>query len=72
MWGIGMKGSSSVSSSESEDDDGGGEQSLRFLGTARDTWLEESSSNSDMDLITILDLYLMSEHWNGKINRVRP
>ncbi len=57
-----MKGSSSMSSSESEDDDGSGEPSLRFLGTARDTWLEELSSNSDMDLITILDLYLIIEH----------
>lgn len=54
--GIGMKGSSSISSSESEDDDGGGEPSLRCRGTAMEMWLDESFSNSGMDLITILDL----------------
>lgn len=54
--GIGMKGSSSISSSESEDDDGGGEPSLRCLGTAMEMWLDESFSNSVMDLMTILDL----------------
>lgn len=56
MSGIGMKGSSSISSSESEDDDGGGEPSLRCLGTAMEMWLDESFSNSVMDLMTILDL----------------
>lgn len=56
MSGIGMKGSSSISSSESEDDDGGGEPSLRCRGTAMEMWLDESFSNSGMDLITILDL----------------
>lgn len=45
-----------MSSSESEDDEGGGEPCFRCRGTAMEIWLEESSSNSGIDLITILDL----------------
>lgn len=53
-----------MSSSESEDDEGGGEPCFTFLGTAMEIWLVESSSNSGIDLITILDLKLIRDRWN--------